>query len=709
MREKEGAMKKFVMMSSALALGVATPISVAAQDSPAAEASEGDIVVTARRQSENIRDIPDSIQAFGSDTLEQAGVTSVNDLSGLVSGFHVVEAQQPGVVLINIRGIGQVRFGEAPIAVVIDGVQQSSPNQITQDLFDIEQIEFLKGPQGALYGRNALGGAINIVTKKPGDDFEGSVKASYASGDEYKIRGVISTPIGEAAGLRLGASYRNRDGQIYNSTLDTNVDYDETLSLRGSLLLHPSSAVTIDFSGSYLDQKAGAAYYKAGAPNESREPVIANILGVGKRKLGDGSIKIEAELGGATLQSVTAYSSVDSLIYEDLEWTPLDLLAASQTLKLDAITQEVRLSSGERNDRLRWVVGLYYLHTKQKVVTTLFGQPALTGLPDPLPLALLASKDNNNAYAAFGQVVFALSEQVDLTGALRYDIDDRSQRDLNPASPTDPTLFEKTFHSLQPKVSLAYKFPNGGLAYATIAKGFRSGGFNNNAVVTRQFEKEELWNYELGFKTVLADRKLFVNGAIFYTPIDDRQVYGLDLSQGAAQFIANPIPKSHIVGAELEITAIPVADLHLTFGGTLLDTKIDDYDPSVFAGTLANGDYEGNKLNQVPQWSVNAAVQYSGELPNGAKIIPRFDISGSGGDFYWEIDNVARRNAVWVANARLTYQSDRFELSLFANNLFDTQYDIEFVPAAFSGITTGQGIGARNAPRQIGIGGTVRF
>lgn len=700
-------MKNYVSMSSALALvvGVSTP--AMAQTAPAVEEVGGDIVVTARRQSESIRDIPDSIQAFNSETLEQAGVTSVNDLTGLVSGFHVIEAQQPGVVMINIRGIGQVRFGEAPIAVVIDGVQQSSPNQITQDLFDIEQIEFLKGPQGALYGRNALGGAINIVTRKPGDSFEGSVQASYAEGNDYKIGGFISTPLGENAGLRLAGSYRNRDGQIFNPTVGKDVDFDETINVRGSLILRPSETVTVDVTGSYLDQKGGAAYYANGNPNETKEPVVGNIRGVGKRKLGDVSLKVEVEQGDVRFQSVSAYSSVRSSIYEDLEWTPLDLLAAEQPLSVDAYTQELRLSSNTGGP-LRWVAGLYYLHTKQKVTTVVYGQPDLTGLPDPIPLSTLSVRDRNNAYAAFGQLVYEVSDNFEVTAALRYDIDKRRSTDLAPLLPTDPTEFEATFKSLQPKLSLAYKLEGGNLLYATAAKGFRSGGFNNNAVVTRQFEKEELWNYELGFKAILADRKLFVNGAAFYTPIDNRQVYGIRLDVGAAQFIANPIPESHIVGAELEVTAIPVPGLNLTFGGTLLDTKIDKYDLAPFAGTEANGDYTGNKLNQVPQWSVNAAIQYTADLDNGARIIPRFDISGSGGDYYWEIDNLAKRDTVWLANARLSYQTDSYELSLFANNLFNTEYDIEYVPRSFSGVSS-VGIGARNMPQQIGVAAKVSF
>lgn len=700
-------MKTILLASAGIACAFASITPTLAQDTIDGE-NPVDIVVTARKQSESIRDIPDSIQAFSATTIERAGVESVNDLTSLVSGFHIVEAQQPGVALINIRGIGQVRNGEAPIAVVIDGVQQNSPNQITQELFDIEQIEFLKGPQGALYGRNALGGAINIVTRQPGDSLAGSVEAGFAEGNDFTLKGFISTPFGDKAGLRIAAGYRNRDGQIDNSTLDRQVDYDETANVRASLVVRPTETFTIDLTGSYLDQDAGASYYRSGPVNASREPVVGNLLGNGKRKLGDVSAKLAFDLGGVSLQSVTAYSSVRSYLFEELDWEAADLLAATQTLDVDAISEEVRLSSSDPKARLRWVAGLYYLHTRQTLETTVFLQPGLSGLPAPIAASSLLTRDRNNAYAAFGQLVYSLTDALELTAALRYDIDSRHQADLRPPTPTAPTDFKATFRSLQPKFSLAYKLAGGGLVYATAAKGFRSGGFNANAVVTRQFEKEELWNFELGFKSVLADRRLFINGAAFYTPIDNRQVYGLDLTQGAAQFIANPIPKSHILGAEIEVTARPADGLDLSFGATLLDTRIDRYDTGVFAGTAANGDYDGNKLNQVPRYSINAAIQYSTALGSG-KLVSRLDASGSGGDYYWEIDNGDKRESVWLVNARLSWQADRFEITAFARNLFDKAYDIEFVPPAFSGVITGQGIGARNTPRQIGGSVKLKF
>ncbi|MBY8826347.1 TonB-dependent receptor [Sphingomonas colocasiae] len=675
----------------------------------AAEAADSnEIIVTARKQSENIRDIPDTIQAFSAASLEQAGVESVSDLTQMVSGFRIVEAQQPGVVVINIRGIGQVRNGESPVAVVVDGVQQNSPNQITQDLFDIERIEVLKGPQGALYGRNAIGGAINIVTRAPSDSFSGSAELGYAEGDEFRAKASVSAPLGEKAGFRLAGSYLNRDGQITNATLNEKVDFDESWAVRGALLLEPVEAVKIDLRGSYYDQEAGASWYRSGPANSPREPVVGNLLGKAKRKLGDLSAKLDVDLGSVALTSVTAWSSVKSDLFEELDWEPLDLVAATQTLNVKAWSEELRLSSNTGGSALRWMAGLYYLHTERTLDTAIYLGTDLTGLPAHILGSRLIAQDDNDAYAAFGQVNYKLTDALELTAALRYDIDRRRQQDLSPPVAAVPPGFKATYKSLQPKFSLAYSFPGGTLAYATMAKGFRSGGFNSNDVVTREFKKEELWNYELGFKTMLADRAIYLNGAIFYTDITDRQVFGLDLSTAPAQFIANPIPKSSVWGAELELTARPAKGLELSMGGSLLDTKINSYDTSVFAGTAANGDFKGNKLNQVPRYTLNAAAQYTAEIGSG-KLISRIDVSGWGGDYYWEIDNADKQDPVWLVNARLTWAIGDVELTAFARNLFDRRYDLEFVPVNFAGTITGQDLGAAAPPRQIGASVKVKF
>ncbi|MDA5194219.1 TonB-dependent receptor [Govanella unica] len=680
----------------------------AADSAPVAFGLE-EVIVTARKRNENIRDIPDTIQAISAETLERADVRSVTDIKQLVSNFQVVEAQQPGVVLINIRGIGQTRNGEPPIAVVVDGVQQNSPNQITQGLFDIERIEVLKGPQGALYGRNALGGAINITTKAPGDDLALLAELGYAEGKEFIARGSVSGPlVADKVGFRISGSYKDREGQIDNITVGEKVDFDKTKAIRGTLVFTPNENLSIDLRGSYYDQRAGAAWYRSGPVNASRDPVVANILGHGDRELADLSAKINYDMGAVSLSSVSSYSSIKSFLYEDLDYEALDLVRASQRMNVKAYSQELRLASSDQDARLSWMVGAYYLHTDRDIDTILYAGTDLTALPMPILLAMASASGKNAAYAAFGQAIYNVTDAWRLTLGLRYDIDDRDMRDQAPVVPTAQVDFDTKFKSLQPKISLSYSFEDKSLAYATIAKGFRSGGFNDNDVVTRLYKKEQVWSYEAGFKAILANNLVNVNGAVYYMDIKDRQVAGLDLSTGPAQFIANPIPKSHVIGVELELLARPMEGLDVTVGGGLQTSKIDEYDQSVFANTLANGNYKGNKLNQMPGYTLNAAVQYTYPIASG-NLISRVDVSGSGGAYYWEINNVDHRKEVWTVDLRLAYENGPYSITGFVRNLFDKRYDLEFVPAVFSGVATGQDLGAASPPRQFGVIGKVSF
>jgi iron complex outermembrane recepter protein len=652
--------------------------------------------------------VPDTVQSFSAKQLASAGVTRVNDLEHISPNLSVVEAQQPGVVLISVRGVGQVRNGEAPVAVVVDGVQQNSPNQITQDLFDIEHIELLKGPQGALYGRNAIGGAINIVTKGPTSDLQGYLSAGWAEGDEYTVRGALSGPlIPDVLGFRLAASYVNRDGQIENLTNHQKVDFNDAKAVHLALVATPTSKLKLDFRASYFDQLGGASWYRPEPrPNEPGNP-IANIVGKGGRKLGDVSLKADYALPGMKLTSISSFSSVKSSIFEDLDWLPSDLLAATQYLDTQSESEEVRLASDNGDPKLSWLTGLYYLHTDRKLDTTIYLRPDLTG-DGALALPPTQSTDHNDAYAVFGQVIYKITPEWELTGALRYDVDQRRNIDRDPPTPTSPTHFGATFSSLQPKVSLSYRPTARDNLYATISKGFRSGGFNANAVVTREFKQEELWNYELGYKTSRFDNRLYIDTSVFYEDIQNRQVFGLDLTTAPDQFIANPIPRSHVVGLELEFNARPVRNLEIDGGFGLMTSRIDSYDQTVFAGTLAKGDFRGNQLPQIPTYTVNLAVQYRWKLPGESALTLRAEESGSGGDYYWEVDNKNRRADIFLSNARLTYEHGPWSLTVFGKNLFDRRYDSEYVGVEFSAAVSGN-LGQISQPRQFGVMAKLNF
>ena len=213
-----------------------------------------EIVVTSRKREERLQDVPDSISAFTSSAIENANIKSVADVTSLVPNLSIVQTQQPGVDFLVIRGIGQARNQDPPVAVVIDGVQMTNAYALTQELIDIERIEVLKGPQGALYGRNAIGGAINIVTKKPGNELEGKIVGGVGNGGHWEAKGVLSGPIiKDKLFLRVAGSYEDFNGLINNVYLNHKVDFMTNRAFRGRLLFLPTDKLTLDFRASIQD------------------------------------------------------------------------------------------------------------------------------------------------------------------------------------------------------------------------------------------------------------------------------------------------------------------------------------------------------------------------------------------------------------------------------------------------------------------------
>lgn len=680
--------------SAAVLALIALPSAPAAAQEVVTTTNEasGDLVVTARRREERLIDVPDAITAFGAKEIERAGIDNVNDVALRVPNFSIVEAQQPGVAAINIRGVGQVRNGEAPVAVILDGVQLSSPYQITQDLFDVERIEVIKGPQGASYGRNAIGGAINIVTRRPTNDFEGWVQAGYATGDAFSASGVISGPILDDRLLfRVAASVRDADGDIENVTLGQPVNFEDTVNLRGQLLVRIGADAELDLRYSRLDTESGAAWYTLVPPGGSINavlPVTADRLGRASRLLDDASAKLDIDLGGATFTSVTAYSRVSSDLDEDFDFTALDLLTATQAVQQQSWSEELRLASNGGGP-LTWLVGGYYLSTDLDIDNFVFIQPGASfvlvpfAIPAPTTFSATKGTSDNDAYALFGQLTWRFADTFELALGARQDWDDRTQRDR-----VTLRRFERSYGAFQPKAQLSYR-PNGDTnVYAGVARGFRSGGFNANGRIAGSFDAETNWNYEVGAKLRLLDGALQVNAAGFVTDISDRQVYIFDLLS-AAQVITNPIRSAQIRGFELEATARPAHGLLLSASLGLLDSEIERYDASIFAGLPVAGDYTGNKLPQTAHASYSLSAQYDVDIGSDAGLGLRAEYNSTGGDYFWEIDNRDRRDRIDLVNLRASARWRGATLTAFVENLFGEDYVLEYISQAWSGAPLG--------------------
>jgi iron complex outermembrane receptor protein len=691
----------------------------AASDDAAESGGIAEVRVTARRREERLLDVPDSITAITSPTLQRSRIASVKDVAPRIPNFSIVDAQQPGVAHINLRGVGQTRNSEPPVAVVIDGVQLTDSYQLTQDLFDVERIEVLKGPQGAVYGRNALAGAINITTRSPKNELEGSARAGVGSDSDYTAGGTVSGAlIADKLLFRLAAHGRSYAGDVAspNTAGRSRANELDDRGARLTLLAHPSDRATLDLRFAHLDTRSGAPWYAlvppGGSPDEPRA-YDSDFPSQAHRVLSDGAVKAGLRFASVELASVTSFSKVRSDIKTEADFTPADGTSGEQRLTAEHWSQELRLMSSS-DSALQWLAGLYYLNTHQRLDTAVFLRrdflPAFGFPPELSPLQIAATRatDSNDAYAVFGQMSYRWADlprgDIELTLALRYDEDRRHQ--LDRGTPV-PQLYDAAFDAWQPKVSLSWFVTPEHMLYATAGKGFRSGGFNPQDRITRIYGAETNVSGEIGTKLSLLGNRVHLTAAAFHTRIDDRQVYTLDV-QNSAQTLSNPIPRSRVRGAEIEVVTRPIPALELSAALGVARSRIERYEPGVFAGLPVAGDFTGNSLPQTPERSWSVQTQYRVGLPHGVALIPRVEWFGQGGDFFWEIDNLDRRRPQDFLNLRLIVERAAWTISAYVENATDERYVLEYLPSQWSGIPTGD-IAAAGRGRHSGIEASYRF
>lgn len=454
-----------------------------------------EVIVTAEQRSESLQEVPVSVTAFAGSEIESAGIENSQDFINLTPNVTLDDSFTVGNTFVTIRGVAQINNADSPVAVVIDGVPQGNQKQFKQELFDIERIEVLRGPQGALYGRNAIGGAINIVTKQTTNEVDGFLRAGVSNGGGRKLSMGAGLPIVEDKLLfRVAANYKDSDGLIENSTLSKKVDGSTAKDLRMKMLWLPSDELSFDFRYSYSDLEGGAisdSSLPGGALNSNT--IVApssNILGTSERRIDDFAIKVDWDLGGGTLRYINGYTDLSESYFGDLDFTAAEFLDQAQDLEVTLNSHELRYISAD-DAEFRWIAGFYFQKTDRLLKTVARVEPASAGLFGATGYVTIVNSvdDNENtASAGFAQLEYDLSEATELSFSLRYDRDERDQVSSGRSA---------TFNAWQPKLTLTHILNDDHMAYATYSTGFRSGGFNSDGSL---FEDEFLTNYELGFK-----------------------------------------------------------------------------------------------------------------------------------------------------------------------------------------------------------------
>ena len=711
------------LIGAAVAAALAgMPAPVRAQDAtPGATEELDEVLVTARRRSETYKDVPMTVNVFTAENIEAAGIDRPADFIARVPNMTLVETQNAGNAFVVIRGISQARNSEPSVAVLVDGVLETNPAEFNQELFDIEQIEVLKGPQGAVYGRNAIGGAIIINTKEPGDEFEGRVKLGYGNENSMRVQAGISGPITDGFGYRASVNYYDTDGFLESTFLGGKADPVESLSARVRLDFKPSETFSGDLRLSYENLDTRGFYFVIPRDDEANpfstfttppnandvtSPIQVDQTGIDDRDLFTGALRLNFEMGGGTLTSVSAYNSTEEIITGDAyDFRPAANsifnvllgfdLNQSQFLDLSSYSQELRFTSSDEG-KLRWILGGYFVHTDRFISTgnmvddgtgvhPVYHEPRLTG--NNPSATFLADSQDNDAWAVFGDVVIELDEAFELDFAVRYDQDKRENTTETPtAFLPDPAAFtgevrSETFSETQPKLTFRYKPSDDMTFYGGWSRGFRSGGFNQTGVgavadasgiagVNDIFQAEVADTWEVGFKGQFLDRRMNV-GLSFFDTQSTNGYFFVFLAANSTQNLGNL--DADYYGAEFEISGRVTDNLELFGSYGYTHSEITDMeDPSVI----------GNEAPLVSDVTYNLGAQWRQPISDGLDFTLRADYRHVGRT-WWEPYNTTTRDPIDLVDLRLGVEGEKWGVTAWSQNLTDEEYNAEFSPGGF--------------------------
>lgn len=702
-------------------IGIAAASPAWAQESgQGEEVSFGEIIVTAQRREQSLQDVPISITAISGDQIDRMAIDTP---SQLIAHAPNVNFQMPtgalGFPIFNIRGVTLLDFSdsnEASVAVYSDDVYLGSPAMQNQTLFDVERVEILRGPQGTLYGRNATGGLVNFISRRPSSSFEDYVSGRFGSDDEYVVEAALSGPIaGDVVRARIAGRTAGRDGWQRNAFNGNRLGgVDENIAIRALVEIEPSPdwLLTANFHyGSIEGDEDGRAFFGAAVPGSA--PAVrcapAQILAsqcsnaqgfidpdprpdrvwseedslpVDVENIG-GWFRIEGDLGFAQLTSITSYDHVSKLDTLDADQSPSP--AGRLTLVYDTTheqySQELRLS-GE-SDLIDWIVGGYYYHDTRFFTATLIRLGGNGSWAD----------QTVETGAVFGQVTIKPTPDINLTAGLRYTVDNRELGGLAriasggvPGTRLGTQLYliqrELDTERVTWRLAADWHFAPDQMVYASVSTGFKSGAFNTllpstNSAAVVPADPESITAYEVGVRGRILDGLATYSIAAFFTDYHNIQAQGT---------LANPTPVSSldtigdgaIYGLEAELTARPVDGLSLSFGMGLLDTKIETDPGFLFNGTAI----DGNRLVMAPSVSVNGTIRYEAEIGGFGTLYAAADARYQS-RVYFGPDNLPTETqpgyGLVNADIGLILPSGNTEIGAFVRNLTDTTYFVHGV------------------------------
>jgi len=675
----------------------------------------GDIVVTAARHAESVQDSSLSIAVVGGEQLAQKGVTEAADLSAVVPGLTI--SLGGGTVQTYLRGVGSFATdaaAESAIAYSINGVYISRPNGIGPIFFDLDRVEVLKGPQGTLYGRNATGGAINLITHRPTPGLSGEMSVDIGNYDSRKITGAIGGGT-DVLAVRGAFQYARHDGYLTDGYND-----QDSIANRLTALWNPADNVSLLLTGEYLRiQSQGEAVVKRSSltdvpsnpwtgPSDGmlQQPPTAFIPG-GTPIADDGfnnthvwaaSAELNVDLGGAQVTFIPAYRSTRASY---LTYTPGFYFKTDETS--DQQSYELRI--GNETERLKWLVGGFYFDEQQTQFYSLRALPIQQGTVD--------TDLSTRAYAVFGDATLSLTDSFRVLGGIRYSKDEKRQSGLSvatlPAPGTTDNYGRRNFDNVSWRAGVEADVGPRSMLYGTVATGYKAGGFFPSVPYpANSFEPEKLTAFTVGSRNQFLDRTLQINVEGFYWKYDNKQERYLGATpSGTTGLLTANAGKATLYGANIDVLFKPTRADTLRFSAEYLHSRYDtftynvynasvpptlnsypteatscklgpvvpytanDFVPALAYDSTQTVDCSGKTLVRAPKWTGSVGYQHSFEFGNGSRVVAGVDGQFSSSQYLSpDFIESGRDDGYFTLNADVTLETEAgWSFSIWGKNL----------------------------------------
>lgn len=723
-----------------------------------------EVIVTAQKHEQSLGDVDISITAFTGNQLSQLGYTNTVDVAAQTPGLNFSQ-EHPYVTGLSIRGVSQRDFSshnEPPVATYVDGAYVSTMGAAHAQMFDLERVEVLRGPQGTLFGRNATGGLLHYITRKPMEEFDAYAELTVADYSQVIFQGAIGGAITKNVLGRLSVASNYHDGWVKNRIGDDLFDTGE-YSLRGQLLFQISDQTDLLLKAHHTKDSANGAGFthtpNAYAPDGLGYRVGRDELATYSEFIGSGALfqtcpgcdafgyrepdtdprtgsydqvgdfdrdisgitgTLTVDLGGITLTSITDLFDMEMNVLQDIDASPIKQLDYYVEQDLKQFSQELRLNG--KSERLTWITGVYYLNIDNQTAAGLspFNIAPFVGLHFPgafVPYNTGFTADTDTeSWAIFGHLEYALTDQWSITTALRYTEDDKeADYVLSDDIPTPDLYFNRNtapnavlgFENVSAKVSVNWKPDDNTLVYLSYDRGHKAGSFNYPFIPPNDLSPAGVASF---FSTLSYDQEELSSYELGYKSsfLDGRvrlnaDLFYYDYKDYQASFFVDLVNfvgnlDAEVVGGELELFMSPTDRLELVLGVSWLDTEVKDVG-------MPDGSIQDRQLAMSPDFSLNGLARYTWPLMNG-NLAVQVDFNYSDEFCFSVVCNYSEQEDSYVVtNARVSYTSgdDKWSVAAFVRNLADTEYRAYTVDSAFVGVMTN----TPSPPRWYG--GTVTY